>query len=342
MTRPPADPGVRAWLDALRPAPDTAAHPAPEAAPEAAPDSLETPSADEARRRMDLLDVPAEDRERVLATLPDPVGDPELWRALGHCHRALFAPSAPAPRDTHWPDAPVALGAAGRYFYVHLCLLALPSALERQRRLGIPAEVVAATFADVGAKLLTYRRAHGTGGFDRQRWVIRHFRGTLYRLGHLQFERTTLDARALGGPPGPGGPADGEQVLDVHIPADGRLTPDRCDQSLRAAPAFFARHFPGEPVRFAICSSWLLDGQLADHLPRDANILRFQRRFTRFGDRPAGDDDILEFVFHTPPGTADLNRLPRDTTLRRAIVDHLRAGRHWRAPHGWLRLPETT
>ncbi|MEK8169575.1 acyltransferase domain-containing protein [Streptomyces sp. M19] len=139
----------------------------------------------------------------------DPAGPgahPVLWQALRHCHQTLFGGSAPTPRETAWPDAPAALGEAGRYFYVHLYLLALPSALARQRRRGIPDSVIAATFADVGAKMTTYRLAHHTGGFDRQRWAMRHFRGTLHRLGRLQFERTALDATALGGRPGPEGP----------------------------------------------------------------------------------------------------------------------------------------
>ncbi|MEV1045689.1 acyltransferase domain-containing protein [Streptomyces sp. NPDC049916] len=354
MTRTTTVAEVRTWLDTLHGG--AGAGPTAEAGavggegrragpPDAPP---EPPSADGLRHRAELLDLPAPDRDRVLATFPDPERDPELWRALRRCHRTLFAPdvsaapTAPVPTGADWPDAPAALGDAGRYFYVHLCLLALPAALERQRRLGVPPEVVAATFADVGAKLVTYRKAHRTGGFDRQRWVVRHFRGTLFRLGRLQFERLTLDARALGGAPGPDGPADGDRVLGVHIPADGPFTPERCEESLRAAPGFFARHFPHEPVRHGTCSSWLLDRQLAGHLPPESNIVRFQQRFTPFGARPVGDDDILEFVFHTPPGTADLERLPRSTTLHRAVVDHLRSGHHWRSVHGWLPLPPVT
>ncbi|MFD8163435.1 acyltransferase domain-containing protein [Streptomyces malaysiensis] len=330
MTRTLTAPDVEEWLDVL-------------GRQEAAGDvpDPEPISPDEARRRMRLLAVPTEDHDPVLATLPDPARTPDRWRALLHCHRTLFARSAPAPRETAWPAAPAALGEAGRYFYVHLYLLALPSALERQRRLGVPDDIVAATFADLGAKMTTYRLAHRTGGFDRQRWVMRHFRGTLHRLGRLQFERTTLDTAALGSPPGPDGPADGERVLDVHIPGDGPLTPARCDASLRAARDFFTRHFPGAPARFATCSSWLLDDQLAAYLPPEANILRFQRRFTRFGSRSVGDDDVLEFVFHVPPGTADLDRLPQQTTLHRAVVSHLRSGRHWRLTHGWTSLPAT-
>lgn len=296
---------------------------------------LALPAAEEVRRRMRLLAIPAEDRGPVLASLPDPVRTPRLWQALRSCHGALFAADEPAPQ---WPAAPAGLGAAGRYFYVHLYLLALPHALERQYRLGVPSDVVAATFADVGAKLASYRRGHRTGGFDRQAWVTRHFRGTLHRLGRLQFERTRLDAAAAGGAAAPGGPADGEPVLGVHVPGDGPMRPADCADSLRSAREFAARYLPGQRYRYATCSSWLLDDQLVEYLRPEANILHFQRRFTRFGSRPVGDDDVLEFVFGAPPGTADLDRLPQDTTLQRALVRHLRTGRHWHVAHGWTTL----
>ncbi|RFU83686.1 hypothetical protein DY218_26480 [Streptomyces triticagri] len=334
MTSSPASPEVDTWLSTL----------GGRGAAPAGPDPVPV-SPDEAARRLRLLAVPAEDRAPVLATLPDPVRSPALWEALRHCHRTLFAESGPAPRDTVWPDAPARLGAAGRYFYVHLYLLALPTALERQRRLGVPETVVAATFADVGAKAATYRLAHGTGGFDRQLWAMRHFRGTLHRLGRLQFERTTRPAAASGGAPRRDGPAPGETVLDVHIPEDGPLTPGACDASLRSARAFHDRHFAAAPTaRFATCSSWLLDDQIAAYLPPYSNIVRFQRRFTRYADgpgaeRPVADDDILQFVFHTPPGTTDLGRLPRHTTLQRAVLHHLDTGAHWYRPTGWTRLP---
>ena len=294
------------------------------------------PAPDEVHRRMRLLGVPAVDHEAVLATLPDPVRTPQLWQALRSCLATLF--DGPARQEPDWPDAPFALGAAGRYFYVHLYLLAVPYTYEQEHR-GVPDDVVAATLADVGAKMTTYRLGHHTGGFDRQRWAVRHFRGTLHRLGRLQFERTVLDTAATGGAPAPDGPADGEPVLAVHISADGPMRPADCDASFRSARDFVTEFAPQERYRFATCGSWLLDEQLAEYLPPEANIVDFQRRFTRFGDRPLGDDDVLEFVFHTPPGTADLDRLPQDTTLQRAVVRHLRDGRHWHIAHGWVPLP---
>jgi hypothetical protein len=70
----------------------------------------------------------------------------------------------------------------------------------------------------------------------------------------------------------------------------------------------------------------------------DSNIVRFQRRFTRVpGEEWPGDEDVLRFVFGSP--TADLSALKPGTTLERAIVDHLRAGGHFRSCLGWCRLP---
>ncbi|MFC9181012.1 acyltransferase domain-containing protein [Streptomyces globisporus] len=269
-----------------------------------------------------------------------PRRDPAIWEALIRCHQRLFAGSADMTVIPEWPDAPTTLGSTGRYFYAHLFVLALPLALERQRQLGIPDDVIAATFADVGAKLTFYRLAHGTGGFDRQRWIVRHFRGNLHRLGRLQFERAVLDLHAHGGgAAASGGPGHGDPVLQVHIPEDGPLSPAACDASLAAVRQFYAQHFPGLPHRHATCSSWLLDPQLAHHLPAGSNILAFQRRFTRFGARPVCDDDVMEFVFHVKPGNADLSRLPQETALQRSLLRHLRAGEHWHMAHGWTDLP---
>ncbi|WP_428957025.1 acyltransferase domain-containing protein [Streptomyces sp. cg35] len=288
---------------------------------------------------LDLFAIPAVDRAPLLATLPDPGRTPRLWEALVHCHRTLFTAEGP-PRADQWPHAPGALGEAGRYFYTHLYLLALPHALALRRDRGIPDGVTRATLADLGAKLAGYRLAHGTGGFDRQIWLSRHLRGTLNRLGRLQFEHRTYDSASWGARAAPAdGPGEGEPVLDVHIPGDGPLTPAACDASFKEARSFAARHYPEHTVTFATCHSWLLDHTLADHLDPDANILAFQRRFTSHGDRPPCDTEVLEFVFHTPPGTTDTTELPRRNTLQRALLDHLDHGGHWRTARGWLRLP---
>ena len=114
------------------------------------------------------------------------------------------------------------------------------------------------------------------------------------------------------------------------------MTPQACADSLAAARTFFGQYFPSPTRRLAICESWLLDDQLTDYLSADTNIIQFQRLFeTAPGWRP-GDKDVAQFIFQR--AVADLNEVPQQTTLQRAILSHLRAGRHWRLRCGWREL----
>ncbi|HOF87632.1 MAG TPA: hypothetical protein PLZ36_05940, partial [Armatimonadota bacterium] len=126
----------------------------------------------------------------------------------------------------------------------------------------------------------------------------------------------------------------GDPVLDMHIPADGRMDYDACGASVRAAPAFFARHVPEKPAPVAFtCFTWLLDAQYEELLPADANIVRWQREFHAF---PVLSDDLDPFfrVFDGKP--ADLSAAPRDTALRRALLDTTLAGKPVRCAGGFI------
>jgi hypothetical protein len=82
--------------------------------------------------------------------------------------------------------------------------------------------------------------------------------------------------------------------------------------------------------------SWLLDPVLAEYLPADSNLVRFQRRFALLPGGPDAGEDILRFVFGTLTTTVD--RLPTRTALQRAVVAHLRAGGRWQNRKGMLAL----
>ena len=107
-----------------------------------------------------------------------------------------------------------------------------------------------------------------------------------------------------------------------------------CDTG--TATGFFARYFPDYPTRDFFCESWMLDPQLAALLP-DSNLAAFQRRWSLSGDRRSGDAEVLFFVFDQR-GPLDLDSLPQDTALRRAIAAVLAAGQHWFVRQG--RLPQ--
>lgn len=291
-----------------------------------------------------LLDlaVPHEDINPLVALRGRLWADPDARRLLDRCVDAVvrdmgkvvgWQPPVPSRLAEVW-------GELGRCFFVYVYVAALEYVRAYHHGRGIPDDVSRRTLADLGRHLAVHRRARGSRGLLVPDWLGLHFRGELYQLGRLQFQRAVLGERMGGATAAAGHRAGpGDLCLNVHITDfRGALTPEACDRSLSLAREFFARHFPEERFETAVCHSWLLDPQLLDHLPADSNIVRFQRRFrpaAGYGQEPS-DGDPVAFVF----GDRDLPvaELPRRTRVERAVGDHLRAGGHWYTGHGWFPL----
>ncbi|WP_343245177.1 acyltransferase domain-containing protein [Streptomyces sp. SID14478] len=295
------------------------------------PDALDLPDV--------LLDlaVPHEDIAELLRLYAELTASPELMSLLGRAVAGLLWRMGEPGRGAGLPEVPAAAGAMGRCFAVFVFVAALPHTRAYHRGRGIPDDVSRRTLADLGRNLAVHRRRFGTTGLLVPWWPTRHFRGELYQLGRLQFERLRLGRRTAEGLRRAGAAVDaGDPAFGVHIPDfRGPMTPQACDDSLARAREFFARHFPEEPARVAVCHSWLLDPQLRQYLPAGSNIVRFQERFDiwRVDEEPE-DDTSVAFVFggtETPRA-----QLPRRTSVQRAVLGHLDAGGHWYLGHGWF------
>ncbi len=242
-----------------------------------------------------------------------------LWREI------FLKKAEDTPSLAPWPLPIKAMGSAAPLFSAAVLISMLPSALEFHRQRGVPEEISKATFRDFYIWLQDYYDKHGRWGLAGVNWLLLQLRGELYRLGRLQF------CGALFGEPVAEGflpelapiPQPGDPVLAVHIPADGKLDHEQCRASYLAALEFFPAHFPEIPFDAFTCHSWLLDPELRKILPESSNIIMFQRDFHIYSIQ---DDDrqMFERVFGDRP--ADLSQAPRDSTLRRAILDHLQAG----------------
>jgi hypothetical protein len=285
------------------------------------------PDDDAAHVLLRRVGVRADVIPEIVAARPEPGS--EAWAQLAAWHHELVTESSPILWPASAPDAP----ATDRWLQLWAIVAAVPHVLELNAARGIADDITWHTLADVGINIDRHVSAHGRPGFDGAFWLCQHVRGQIYRLGRLQYNlmSVTFD-------PGADAPfRTGDPALGVHIPPGSPLDPAACDDSLGRARGFFARHLPGTTYRVATCASWLLDEQLVDMVGPGSNIARFQRRFIPVAGWSApGDEDILRFVFGNPD--ADLDALTPRTTLERAMVEHLRAGRHFQNRLGWLNL----
>jgi len=117
----------------------------------------------------------------------------------------------------------------------------------------------------------------------------------------------------------------GEPVLDIHIPARSRLDPAACDDSFAEALEFFPRYFPEHNFKAFTCGSWLVDPQMMQKLP-GSNMAAFAQRFHHMPHVHADDNQAYSLGLG---GRRPLDQLPRDTSLRRALVAHMENGGQW-------------
>jgi len=122
------------------------------------------------------------------------------------------------------------------------------------------------------------------------------------------------------------GPRD--PVLEMHIPAGGGMTPERCADSMRQALEFFPRYFPDRSFVGFACASWILNPDMAELCSSPSNMVLWQRELYLL-PCPSNGRAGLFSIFgqeEIDPATA-----PRDTSLRRGVLDRLAAARPLRA-----------
>lgn len=117
----------------------------------------------------------------------------------------------------------------------------------------------------------------------------------------------------------------GDTILEVHIPSGGGMTSAACQSSMQQALEFFPRYFPDQSFVGFACGSWILNPELDRIYHPESNIIHWQRELylhpiANHKDSRSG----LHFVFGTQD--IDLTTAPRDTSLRRALLDHLVGG----------------
>ncbi|MCX7010971.1 MAG: acyltransferase domain-containing protein [Candidatus Sumerlaeota bacterium] len=114
----------------------------------------------------------------------------------------------------------------------------------------------------------------------------------------------------------------GAPVLEMHIPEGGGMGLDVCFNSMRQAIDFFRRYFPDQPFTSIAMQSWILSPDWERIYRPDANFVQLQREVYLYP--LPNDGKVLYFIFDRDD--VDLKTALRDTSLRRAILDHLGRG----------------
>jgi hypothetical protein len=245
-----------------------------------------------------------------------------------------------------WDDLADA-GPPGRLFYFYLYVLCAAGTIHFLEAANCRADVIDSTMATLRRLAVIHDRKWHTLGVDPGWWLIPILRGELLRVGSLEFHRVNLGVGTLSPDPWYSeeevdalgvGFRRGDPSLGIHIPEGTAFDPASLDATFALAREVLGAMWPVDARRLATCQSWILDRQLIDYLGPTSNVLAFQRRFHLLPRcEPIGTDpntEILEFVFRAP-GVA-LTDLPRDTTLERAVLDHIAQGKRWRLQPGWL------
>src|SRR5262249_8297160 len=222
--------------------------------------------------------APAEAAE-IAAAIPVLRKDAALWWLVERCHSDLTRGLGDLP-PFEWHPLPEHLGAAGELFWLYVFLAAVEEVRRWHAGRGIPDDVSWSTLAALGAQVDEYRREHGRRGLEVSLFFALAFRGVLFRTGRLSYipyplcrgeggplfwyDRETVAELGLGFRPG-------DPALSIHIPAGAPLDAGECDASLRRAGEIFADHFLPGAANVGTCTSWLLDPQLAEYLPAEAN-----------------------------------------------------------------------
>lgn len=199
-------------------------------------------------------------------------------------------------------------------------------AYEEYRQRKIEEEVYWDTFYDLTLWCEDCFQKYGEYGINEYGWFFRHIECRLRRLGRLEFEEMDVEWKEIeikseitGRVP----------VINVHIPQGEKL-------DISAVKASFGKAFQiwGKQIAY-VCDSWLLYPGLAEMLPAESNILRFQRLFRVTREDVDGREAERRIYSRFSEDPADY---PETTSLQRKAKKYMLEGKRLGSGIGILRV----
>lgn len=195
---------------------------------------------------------------------------------------------------------------------------------------GLPQQVFTDSMRDIALWVHDAAWAYRVTGLCNVPWIAHILFLEIFWIGRLEFEfsKTNFAAARLPLAARKTVPiADKAPVLNVHIPADGRLLPKAVEESFSAAERFFAAYFPQYKYAGFVCDSWLLDENNRRFMRPESNILRFADAFDCVVQTGRANHELLRRLWGINHiSHKKLCALPEETSLQRAAKAYLCAG----------------
>lgn len=217
-------------------------------------------------------------------------------------------------------------------FLMFVCLS--ETLLRYYRETGVEERIWHTSLCDLKWKLAECKSVYGIPGTFVPGWYGKFFR--MERFGFLkqQFEIARFGYHYE---------KDGviltpeSRVLKTHIPRTGtRLDRESVTGAYEAGGAFFRDKFGVSPAVF-VCDSWLLYPWNKEVLSPESNLYAFISDYDILKVHEFEDYSEVWRLFDVRYD-GDVNRLPQDTSLRRAYADRIRRGEKIGAAYG-VRVP---
>lgn len=117
----------------------------------------------------------------------------------------------------------------------------------------------------------------------------------------------------------------GDEVLYMHIPELGPLTPEEVEESFIKVREFYSRKESSYHPRGIICTSWLFDPVLQDLLPENANLPLFQK--SGYLLPPASSSCNVVFrVFGAKAEKEGIDKVEWKSSLQKVLGNYLQNG----------------
>lgn len=192
---------------------------------------------------------------------------------------------------------------------------------------GLPQQVFVNTMRDISVWVHDAAWAYRVTGLCNVPWIAHVLFLEIFWIGRLEFEFSKTNFAAARLPlaarrrvPIP----DKTAVLNVHIPADGKLLPKAAEDAFSAAERFFATYFPQYKYAGFVCDSWLLDENNRRFMRQKSNILHFADAFDHVVQTRRSNHELLRRLWGVKHVSRQkLRTLPEETSLQAAAKAYL-------------------